>query len=128
MLQPIRRSAWHLIASILALTLVTSARADDAKAPAKESKEAKSTPLPTGQLGQKDWLQHPTTPLKAGEIDQLVGANLRKANLAPTPLTTDEQYIRRVTLDLTGRLPMPADVTEFLADKSSDKRAKLVDK
>jgi hypothetical protein len=43
-------------------------------------------------------------------------------------MTTDEQFVRRVTLDLTGHLPLPADVTEFVADKDSQKRAKLIDK
>jgi hypothetical protein len=33
-----------------------------------------------------------------------------------------------VTLDLTGELPLPADVTEFVADKTPSKRAKLIDR
>src|SRR5262249_42762445 len=69
-----------------------------------------------------------TTPLQSGEIDRLVNESLQKAKIKPTPLTTDEQFLRRVWLDLTGRLPMPADLEEVIADKSPDKRAKMIDK
>jgi hypothetical protein len=84
--------------------------------------------LPTGNLDTKDWLKYSTQPLAQGEIDRLVNAELAKVGVKPAAITTDEQFLRRVHLDLTGRLPMPADITEFLADKSPDKRAKLIDK
>ena len=86
-----------------------------------------TTPLPTGQLSTADWLKVSTAPLQSAEIDRLVGANLKKANIRPAPLTTDEEFIRRVTLDLAGRLPAPAEITEFLADKNPNKRARLID-
>ncbi len=95
-------------------------------APRQPAKEARS-PLPTGQLNSQDWLKAPSGSLQLGEVDSLVNANLKKANVQPTALTTDEQFIRRATLDLTGRLPMPADVTEFLADRRPNKRALLID-
>jgi hypothetical protein len=40
----------------------------------------------------------------------------------------DDQFIRRVYLDLIGQLPAPADVLDFLADSSSAKRERLVDR
>src|SRR5262249_55469976 len=49
-------------------------------------------------------------------------------NIAPAPLTTDEQFIRRASLDLTGKLPSAAEVSAFAADTDSAKRAKLIDK
>ena len=52
----------------------------------------------------------------------------RKNGWEPAPLTTDEQFSRRVTLDLTGRLPEPADVEEFVADRDLNKRAQLIDR
>lgn len=98
-------------------------------APKKDkAAEAKTVIYPTGYLRPADWMKASTAPLAPGEIDRLVDAQLQKANVTPAPRTTDEQFVRRVWLDLTGRLPMPADVTEFLADKSADKRAKLIDK
>jgi hypothetical protein len=84
--------------------------------------------LPVGALDTKDWLKASTKPLAPGEIDRLVNAELAKVGVKPAAKTTDEQFMRRVYIDLTGKLPMPADITEFVADKSPDKRAKLIDK
>jgi hypothetical protein len=84
--------------------------------------------LPVGYLSQEAWLKAAITPLEAGEVDRLVNAALKKSNVAATALTTDEQFIRRVTLDLTGRLPDPKEITDFINDKKDSKRAALVDK
>ena len=88
----------------------------------------KAPTLPTGSLDTKDWLKSPTSPLAKGEIDRLVGEQLAKAGIKPAPLVADEAFARRAWLDLTGRLPMPADVKEFLADNRPDKRARLIDR
>jgi hypothetical protein len=102
-----------------------------AAAPGQPAKNADKKPvvqLPVGALDTKDWLKYSTKPLAPGEIDRLVNAELAKVGVKPAAKTTDEQFMRRVYVDLTGKLPMPADITEFVADKSSDKRAKLIDK
>ena len=49
------------------------------------------------------------------------------ASVAPAPATTDYEFIRRVTLDLTGRIPTPAKVLNFVADTTPTKRAALID-
>src|SRR5262245_42945142 len=86
-------------------------------------------PAPQASLLKREaWQEAPTTPVRPGEIDALVAAELAKAGIQPAPRTTDEQYLRRVTLDLTGQLPVPADVAEFLADSDPDKRARLIDR
>lgn len=74
------------------------------------------------------WKSAPLTPAQPAEIDQLIARELQQDRITPAPLTTDEQFIRRVTLDLTGELPMPADVDEFVADRDAGKRAKLIDR
>src|SRR5207249_3981969 len=43
-------------------------------------------------------------------------------------LTTDEQFIRRVSLDLTGKLPPPSEISAFAADTDPAKRARYIDK
>lgn len=98
--------------------------------PPKQDKAAASKPAvyPTGYLRSDDWLKASTAPLAKGELDRLVNEQLKKAGIEPAPRTTDEQFIRRAWLDLTGRLPMPADISEFLADKNANKRAQLIDK
>ena len=89
-------------------------------APPKSNKDQKLT--------NDEWKGVSASPLKPGEIDQLVAKELDAAKIKPSARTTDEQFIRRVMLDLAGRLPLPADVTEFAADKDPNKRAKLIDK
>ena len=60
------------------------------------------------------------------EIDKLVHARHRKLGLLPSATCGDEEFLRRVSLDLIGMLP-PADLTRtFLADQRSDKRERLV--
>lgn len=44
-----------------------------------------------------------------------------------TALTTDEEFLRRVFLDLVGTVPSVAESRAFLADRSPDKRTKLID-
>jgi len=59
------------------------------------------------QLIDKAWAEHSVTP--AGEID-------------------DATFLRRVTLDLAGRVPSSSEVSAFLIDKSVDKRPRAVDR
>ena len=61
------------------------------------------------------------------KIDEFVGAKLRKLNIRPSDLCDDADFIRRVSLDVIGRLPTPEATREFLADRSPGKRAKHVD-
>lgn len=68
----------------------------------------------------------PVTPLTG--VDNHVLAALKAAGIEPTPLCSDEVFIRRVTLDLTGQLPTAREVLDFLADQRPDKRAVLVDR
>ncbi len=79
-------------------------------------------------LNSEAWTSVPLTPAKSAEIDALVLKELKATGITPAARTTDEQFLRRVMLDLTGELPVPADVMEFVADKDPNKRAKLIDK
>ena len=47
-------------------------------------------------------------------IDEFVFAKLRRLNILPSELSSDEEFLRRVCLDLTGTLPPPQRVREFL--------------
>ena len=60
-------------------------------------------------------------------IDEFVLAKLKKLNIRPSTLTTDDAFLRRIYLDTIGRLPTPDEVKAFLADASPDKRATLID-
>ncbi len=63
-----------------------------------------------------------------GLIDQYIFSALQSAGVQPADNTTDWEFIRRVTLDLTGRIPNPTDVLSFVADTTPTKRAALIDK
>ena len=60
-------------------------------------------------------------------VDAHVLAKLKRLNLPPAALADDATFLRRVCLDVTGELPTPEDVPKFLADTSTDKRAKTID-
>jgi len=60
-------------------------------------------------------------------IDRHLFAAMKDAGVTPAVPTTDFEFIRRVTLDLTGRIPTPARVVSFVNDTAPDKRAKLID-
>ena len=62
-----------------------------------------------------------------GLIDRHTFQAMSDAGVAPADLSTDGEFCRRVTLDLTGRIPTPDRLLQFLADAASDKRAKYVD-
>ena len=64
----------------------------------------------------------------AARIDMLVDAGLKKADQKPNPLASDEQFVRRVFLDLAGRIPTREESLEFLNDTSLSKRAKVIDR
>lgn len=61
------------------------------------------------------------------EIDRLAVAKLKKVGVVPSEVCTDEEFLRRVSLDLTGTLPGPEEVIAFASDSSASKRAKKVD-
>jgi hypothetical protein len=79
-------------------------------------------------LTEQTWQKAPLKALEPGELDQLIGKELAESKIKAAPLTTDEQFIRRVSLDLTGQLPTPADVKDFVASPASQKRSLLIDK
>jgi hypothetical protein len=60
-------------------------------------------------------------------IDELVVAKLAKLGIEPSPSCTDTEFLRRVSLDVTGTLPAPAEIEKFLADPTPDKRARKID-
>ena len=69
----------------------------------------------------------PTTP-PTNYVDELVNKKLQKIRLLPSAICSDEVFLRRVTLDITGLLPTTEEYTQFVADTDPAKRAKLVDR
>jgi hypothetical protein len=68
----------------------------------------------------RDWVRNP--------VDAFILARLDAAGLSPTADADRLTYIRRVSLDLIGLPPTPAEVDAFLLDRSADADEKLVDR
>jgi hypothetical protein len=60
-------------------------------------------------------------------IDDHLFANLKQLGIPPSPVCDDATFLRRVTLDIAGRLPTDAEATAFISSSEPDKRAKVVD-
>ena len=60
-------------------------------------------------------------------IDEAVFDRLKNLRIAPSDLCDDETFLRRVTLDLTGRPPTPAEYASFMSDDTADKRVRKID-
>src|SRR5262249_5938951 len=61
-------------------------------------------------------------------IDHYVDAKFKTANLHPPPLADDAPLLRRLTLDLNGRIPTLAETTDYVSSSDPAKRIKLVDR
>src|SRR5262245_32111142 len=61
-------------------------------------------------------------------IDRFIQARLAREGLTPAPEAPRDTLIRRVTLDLTGLPPTPAEVDAFLLDRADDAYEKVVDR
>ncbi|MCA9023081.1 MAG: DUF1549 domain-containing protein, partial [Planctomycetaceae bacterium] len=70
--------------------------------------------------------QYPDVPTPT-KIDEHVVNKLRKLGIQPSELCTDEEFLRRVSLDMTGTLPAPDEIREFLNDSSTEKRAQKIE-
>ena len=60
------------------------------------------------------------------DIDQLINGGLTKNKIAPNAKITDATFLRRVFLDIIGRIPTPEEAEKFHKDKSADKRSVLI--
>jgi hypothetical protein len=67
-------------------------------------------------------------PKPANYIDEHVFARQRELQLLPAVVCSDEVFLRRVFLDVTGTLPTVEEARTFLDSKDADKRAKLIDR
>ena len=112
-----------------------------APVPASATPFANGPTKRTGKLTEADkkwWAYQPVTkpavpqPRAANwarnDVDRFVLARLEREGLQPSPEAERVTLVRRVYFDLTGLPPTPADVDEFLADKSADAYERLVER
>ncbi len=77
----------------------------------------------TGSIAAEKYAALP----KRNFIDELVWKKLREVGVLPSELASDATLLRRVYLDVIGRLPTPDESRAYLADTSGDKLSRLVD-
>lgn len=69
-----------------------------------------------------------TYPENRNFIDTEIFGRMKSAAIHPAARSTDTEFLRRVTIDLAGRIPRPDEVSAFLADTSADKRDRAIDR
>ncbi|MCA9041530.1 MAG: DUF1549 domain-containing protein, partial [Planctomycetaceae bacterium] len=77
-------------------------------------------PVPLPEVKQTDWPRN--------RIDYFVLNRLEREGLSPSPAATREQWIRRVSFDLTGLPPTPEEIDAFLKDDSEKAYENVVDR
>ena len=118
---------------------LTSHDADDVMPPPKSNRKLTAKQIETirawvdqGANWGTPWaltpLKKPAPPAPGNPIDQYVLARLEKDGMKSSPAATREMWLRRVTFDLTGLPPTPAEVDAFLKDASADPYAKVADR
>src|SRR6266700_2315020 len=69
----------------------------------------------------------PAALMTPGDVDHLADALWATAGVSPAPAASDEEFLRRVSIDVIGRIPTPEEAERFLADAGADKRTRLVE-
>lgn len=60
-------------------------------------------------------------------IDELTQVEWRRLGVTPAPLCSDTEFVRRLSIDLIGTMPTPAEVRTFVDSKDPEKRSKLIE-
>jgi hypothetical protein len=117
----------HLALIILGTNLAI-ARAGDPTS-AETSVRPPSPIVPRSNvLTPEPWKGVEIKPLTSAELDRLLAQELREDHIRPTQKVSDEGFLRRVCLDLAGRMPTPQELKDFVLDRGADKRSKVIDK
>ena len=84
------------------------------------------TGLPLGAVSSLELREKITPAPASAKVDQLMSAYHREQGINPLPLVNDETFVRRVYLDIAGRIPTYEETMHFLDSREPDKRSDLV--
>lgn len=82
----------------------------------KSLSETRAASVPAAELPRRNF------------IDDEILSRLQAEGVPAAPLSSDEEFLRRVSLDLTGRIPSAGEIRSFLADPDPDKRNRVIDR
>ncbi|HWE36553.1 MAG TPA: DUF1549 domain-containing protein [Isosphaeraceae bacterium] len=94
---------------------------------ASVEREGKGSPKSTVAPPERPAKSITPPTLDAAGIDALIDKALAAAKVTPARIANDEEFVRRVCLDVAGRLPGPEQVASFCRSKEKDKRSRLID-
>lgn len=120
--------------SLVLIVLSLSAFADDPHCPAYpvSQRDADHTRVKTERQAQAFSLANRryvrTSKLTAANfIDDYIFGKMALDGVQPAELTNDAEFLRRVSLDLTGRIPTPEQIVQFVTNEAPNKRSALID-
>ena len=119
------------VASVYLLNgMLSTVSAEEAKGTIVKSRQlAANAPKSGGNDEIAGILPAPLEPREVAQrVDALIDAELKQGKITPAPLTTDEDFLRRVTFDLAGTTPEPNVVSLFGLDPDKSKRSKTIDR
>ena len=67
-------------------------------------------------------------PVALSPLDELLAAENVGVKAQPAPLVNDLAFLRRITVDMIGRIPTSAEIEEYLAWSPSERRTQVIDK
>lgn len=67
-------------------------------------------------------------PASTKHLDRHIDAVLKREGIQPSKQSKDAEFLRRVHLDLTGKIPLPEEVTDFIGAGAPNKRAKKIER
>ncbi|MGH9769601.1 MAG: DUF1549 domain-containing protein [Blastocatellia bacterium] len=88
---------------------------------------SRTTEAVSGNPGAEAALLHASAVPRKNIIDNILFDRMERDGVPSASLCSDEEFIRRVYLDITGRIPSPEDLNKFLQDETPNKRDLLVD-
>lgn len=116
-------AAWGLMGSDLPSVWAQGAK----KAPPKKPEPPVHIPERKIRITAVNPATRSSALASAAKIDGLMDANYKKFKVTPNPIASDEQFVRRVYLDLAGTIPTFKQVRLFVSSSDSEKKAKLID-
>ena len=132
---PTGRLSWRENPRSSKLTRVLVPDADPHMPPKKQLAEDGKSPAAGMDRGGRDKAVRPTRDLSSrcadgadGRDRYFLAGGWQARQLTPAPICDDRTFIRRVTLDLVGRIPTPEETLAFSFDAAPDKRKTLVDR